>query len=72
MSSVNFEQIFTHCFSLFIVNFEQTSHISAASRCILVPFEGYGRPKKCAQKSSCNTFPTQLQLLGVITKLSNP
>ena len=30
--------------------------VSAPSRCILVLFEQYGRPKKCAQKSSCNTF----------------
>lgn len=27
MSSVNFEQIFTYCFSLFIVNFEHFKHI---------------------------------------------
>ena len=27
-----------------------------ASKCILVPFERYGRPKKYAQKSSCNSF----------------
>ena len=29
---------------------------SAASRCILVPFERYDRPKRCAQKSFWNTF----------------
>ena len=29
---------------------------SDASRCILVPFEWYGCPKKCVQKSSCSTF----------------
>ena len=29
---------------------------NAASRCTLVLFERYGRPKKCEQKSSCNTF----------------
>ena len=29
---------------------------SAASRCILVPFEQYGQPKKCTPKHSCNTF----------------
>ena len=29
---------------------------SAASRCILIPFEPYGRPKKTRPKSSCNTF----------------
>ena len=38
-------------FSAFQVNIPR-----AASKCILVPFERYGRPKKCAQKSSCNTF----------------
>ena len=31
-------------------------HVSAASSCILVPFERYGHPKKCSQKSSYNTF----------------
>ena len=30
----------------------------AASRCIFVPFEQYGHPKKCAQNSSWNTFST--------------
>ena len=30
---------------------------SAASRCILVPFERYGRPKKCAQKVLVTLFP---------------
>ena len=29
---------------------------SAASRCVLIPFEPYGRPKKTRPKSSCNTF----------------
>ena len=36
---------------------KETGNISATSRCILVPFERYGCPKKCAPKSSCNTFP---------------
>ena len=29
---------------------------TAGSRCVLVPFERYGRPKKMRPKSSCNTF----------------
>ena len=35
---------------------------SAASRCILLPLERYGRLKKCAQKSSCNTFSICISL----------
>ena len=40
---------------------------SAASRCILVPFERYGRPKKCAQIISCDIFP---YIFHVKTKLN--
>ena len=29
---------------------------NSTSRCILVPFEQYGCPKKCTQKISCNFF----------------
>ena len=29
---------------------------SVTSRCIFIPFEQYRCPKKCTQKSSCNTF----------------
>ena len=32
-------------------------HCSATSRCILVPFERYKRPKKCAQKVLVTLFP---------------
>ena len=39
------------CYNTFVA-----SIYSATSRCILVPFEWYGHPKKWAQKSSCNTF----------------
>ena len=31
-------------------------NISTPSRCILVPFERYGDPKKCAQEGFCNSF----------------
>ena len=56
---------FTHCWNWLFFNKYIHKHTSAASRCILVWFERYGHPKKCAQKILVTFF---LYIFQVKTK----
>ena len=64
--SLSIENILLHIFfscNLLILGYSpgiEWSRISVASRCILVPFERYGRPKNAPKKVLVTLFPCKI------------